>query len=153
MIAYRLNEIRPDRSPIGFGDAAGRWNHRGIPMIYSSSSISLVYSEILAIRGPVVASIRWNLFTFQINVEAPRVEALDLPSNWAKRPYPKSIQTFGSNWAKSKVSLVLMVPSIRIPLSAFPKESNILINPMHPDFNSHLEIIKEEEVNFELNTW
>jgi RES domain-containing protein len=66
-----------------------------------------------------------------------------LPSDWNIIPPPESTQKIGSDWAKTKQSLVLKVPS-----SVIPAEHNYLINPQHPDAK-RLKIGKAETFDFD----
>jgi len=53
----------------------------------------------------------------------------DLPTDWNAPVPPSSTKDFGTNWAKSKQSVVISIPSAIVP-----DERNYLVNPAHPDF-------------------
>ena len=53
-----------------------------------------------------------------------------LPSEWRVSPIPTSVQSIGDQWAVSKRSTGLRVPSVLVD-GGF----NILLNPLHADFS------------------
>jgi RES domain-containing protein len=60
------------------------------------------------------------------------VEELDLsnlPRNRKSNPAPAGVQAIGDDWAASRRSVGLRVPSVLVPA-----ESTFLLNPEHPDF-------------------
>lgn len=142
----------PSRTPLGYGRAGARWNINGVPLIYACNRISLNYLELLAIKGSAVASTNWKLVTLEVSGSIPRFHTNSLPADWKRRPYPKSTQEFGSQWAQSMGSPYLIVPSCRVALTAYPEEHNLLINPIHPEFTTLVKHIKTEPVSYELNT-
>lgn len=150
---YRLIRSSFGDTPLGYGRAGGRWNLPGTPLIYAASSSALCFMELLAIKGPVVSSAKWLLLTLDVPDEVPHLVAKDLPADWRWRPYPVSTQRFGTSWAQSVSMPFLKVPSCRIPLSAYPVEHNLLINPLHPERTKLVDIVSSEEVSFELNRW
>ena len=139
------------RSPLGYGLGGGRWNQYGTPVIYACSFSSLNFLELLSIKGSVVSYASWIMVTLEINSEISYIDAADLPKDWRDRPYPISTQQIGTAWVKEKVSPILKIPSCRIPVSSFEQEYNLLINPLHPDFNQAVKLLGTEEVNFEVN--
>lgn len=120
-------------------------------MIYAASSSALCYVELLSIKGPVVSSAKWVLVTMDIKQSIPHLMAENLPAEWTRRPYPKATQQFGTEWAQGLSMPFLKVPSCRIPLSSYPHEHNLLINPLHPDWTKLVTVESLEEVSFELN--
>ena len=151
MIYFRLIEQLPGRTPLGYGMAGGRWNSLGTPMIYGCSCSALNFLELLSIKGSIVTASSWLLVMLEIIGEVPALSADGLPENWRIRPYPYATQQFGTQWAKDKLSPVLKVPSCRIPISRFPEEHNLLINPLHEEFQKMVKLVKLENVSFEVN--
>ncbi|WPR74857.1 RES family NAD+ phosphorylase [Algoriphagus sp. NG3] len=149
---YRLIENLEGRSSLGFGTGAGRWNQYGTPMIYCCSVTSLNFLELLSIKGAVVTQSKWKLVMLEIQTPIPELDASDLPSDWKNRPHPRSTQEFGTAWAKGMISPALKIPSCRIPLKSYPNEHNLLINPLHPDFQNSVKVMEEWDVSFEVNS-
>lgn len=106
----------------------GRWHFAGVPMVYTASSQALAALEIL-----VHMEIRHAPTDFVvIRAELPAKFAKPLkrlPKNWDRLPPTEVSQQVGTDWLKSGTSLGLRVPSVVIP-----SETNILLNPLHPDF-------------------
>lgn len=87
----------------------------------------------------------------EIQPPIPELDATLLPADWRNRPHPRSTQEFGTAWAKRMISPLLRIPSCRIPLSSYPSEHNVLINPLHADFHSAVKVVEEWDVSFEVN--
>jgi RES domain-containing protein len=60
-------------------------------------------------------------------VDCERIELSRLPPDWRRERHPELV-SIGSEWALSKRSLVLLVPS-----AAVVGDWNALVNPEHPD--------------------
>ena len=114
----------------GAEEYGGRFNSVGIPIVYTSESVSLATLELLAkaggrqrLSGRVVLPV-----TFEES-QGIALDEEDLPEGWDDRPYGPASQQVGDKWIQSEESLVLRVPSVVVP-----EEYNYLINPEHPDF-------------------
>jgi RES domain-containing protein len=108
----------------------GRWNERGVPMVYTASSLSLAALEILVhIGGEATLQ---NYVCIPVSFDAAlcrQVPASDLPELWSADPAPDSTRALGAQWVKDSSSAILIVPSAVVPI-----ESVYLINPRHMDF-------------------
>ncbi len=100
----------------------------------------------------MVTQSKWKLVVLEINELLPELDASLLPTDWKNRPHPRSTQEFGTAWAKGMISPVLKIPSCRIPISSYPSEHNILINPLHPDLPNSVKLVEEWDVSFEVNS-
>lgn len=119
-----------DLTGIGAKAVGGRWNFRGIAVLYTSSSISLSVLECLAHFPAAFAPKDMALATITIPDDSIEEVTLDqLPDNWQDVPSPRILKEFGQRWIKDQNSLVLKVPSIIVP-----QECNYIINPFHPEF-------------------
>lgn len=150
---YRILKREHAGTPFGYGNNAGRWNSRNVPMIYACSTASLSMTEYLCIKGTSLLATRWSLITYSIDVDIPVLEKDTLPSEWDARPYPLTTQFFGDSWVRRQASVCLKVPSARLLLSAYPREHNLLINPFHPDFIASVKVKATEDLHFHLNEW
>ncbi len=148
---YRLFEDKKEYEALGYGPQGNRWNDDKVPLIYCCNVRSLAFFELYCVLGSKVSKTRFKLAQIDIGVNVPAIEVDDLPEDWRNRPHPRSTKEFGTYWAKSKQSLCVKVPSARMPLSCFPQEHNLLINPFHPEFQTGINVIAVEKVNFELN--
>jgi RES domain-containing protein len=144
MTLYRFSNKKygVDISGEGAKLNGGRWNNKGFPVVYTSSTISLSLLELL-IHSSSYEEIQSN-FLMQIhipnNVITPLTD-LTLKPNWqGDIGYSRFI---GNEFLKSKELFLLKVPSAIIP-----EESNILINPLHRDIKK-IKIIKSSPFEFD----
>lgn len=135
--AFRIVKTR--RADTAFdGEGArrsgGRWNSRGTRMVYVAKTISLAALEILVHLDD--ASLRTSYSFIPISFPAECVltpgkkGVAALPPHWANTPAPFDCARYGDEWTSSGTSLVLRLPSVSIP-----RESNFLLNPLHPDWS------------------
>lgn len=130
MLLYRIAKSKwiDDLSGYGAQINGGRWNEKGVPMVYTASSVSLAALEVL---------VHIEIINFVKNLELLILEIPDeirpltigndeLRTNWNTYPPHESTMKLGSAWVKARKSLLLEVPSVVIPF-----EKNILINPSH----------------------
>jgi RES domain-containing protein len=106
----------------------GRWNSKGIPMIYSATTASLAVLETLVHMSLDVFP--ENLVLVTLHIPKDFIQTLDtdqLPPNWTAYPASSDVQTIGDTWAREETSLGLLVPS-----AILPQENNLIINPRHP---------------------
>jgi RES domain-containing protein len=150
---YRIIKREHAGRPLGYGQNAGRWNSRNVPVIYASSAVSLSMTEYLCIKGTALLRTEWSLVTYSIDVDIPSLEKDTLPEEWDSRPYSLTTQLFGDHWFRHQTSVCLKVPSARLILSVYPREHNLIINPFHPDFINTVVIKEVENLNFHLNEW
>lgn len=113
----------------GAAKFGGRWNSRGVPVVYTSATRALAALELLVHLNPP-DQFRFKIIRLEFSgtlVEA--MPAAKLPQNWRREPPPAACQRIGDKWAKETRSPVLALPSIIIP-----EETNYVLNPAHPDF-------------------
>lgn len=130
MILYRFAALRYSHDLSGEGAKlfGGRWNSKGIPVVYASLTVSLSLLEML-IHSSSYDEIKSNML---VSIEVPgsaadKIAAPGLTKNWQSDiEYCRYI---GDAWLLSKKSLLMKVPSVIIP-----DEYNMLINPAHPSF-------------------
>jgi RES domain-containing protein len=109
--------------------AASRWNHLGVAMVYKATSRALAALEFFINLEPNEAPN--DLFIAEASVPDKFVATLDLallPPNWRGRNH-ETCRNLGSDWAASRSSLVLKVPS-----AVVEGEWNVLLNPKHLRF-------------------
>jgi RES domain-containing protein len=130
--AWRM--VKERHAPAAFsGEGAartgGRWNSRGVAVVYTSATRSLAALETLVHLNPQVL---FNYSIIRIEFDerlVQRLPAAALPANWTVEPPPLSTRQVGDGWARAVRSAILAVPSVIIA-----GETNYILNPAHPDF-------------------
>ncbi|WP_242919200.1 RES family NAD+ phosphorylase [Pontibacter liquoris] len=133
MIVYRLSrgKYRNDLSGRGAELAGGRWNSKGIAMLYTSESIALCTVEI-AVHMPLgLVPTDYYLISLQLPDDVPVKEFPEeqLPTGWKTFPHANQTQEIGDAFVLANEYLALKVPSASVQ-GAY----NYLINPRHKDF-------------------
>jgi RES domain-containing protein len=116
-------------SGAGAQKAGGRWNSKGIPSIYCSEHLSLAALETLIHTIPI-KDLQFVSFKLEWkNLAVTEILPEQLAKNWRTEPPGSLTMAAGDNWARSRQSAILKVPSVLIP-----EESNFVLNPLHRDF-------------------
>lgn len=122
-----------DMSGKGAEISGGRWNRKGVPVVYTASSIALAALETIVHTD--TGGWPLNRYVLEIGVPDAVWEAAEvpeilgtLPEVWDSQPAPKETLDFGDEWVRAGRSALLIVPSVVVPL-----EANIIINPRHRD--------------------
>lgn len=113
----------------------GRWNRKGVPMVYTAGSQSLAMLELLPLRA------RYVMIPAAVpkNLKIERITPDQLPADWRSPAARDALQAIGGAWVKRRSSAVLAVPS-----AVIPSETNYLLNPLHPSFG-RIEVGEAQE--------
>ena len=142
LFCFRIGDpdgIYPIFDATGSMLAPGRWNTPGSPIIYTSEHYSTALLEKL-----VHGSGRLPPNQHFVQISVPRgvyYEVFSPPAlpGWDAMPATVS-KSFGEEWYRERRSVVLLVPSVVARV-----DSNVLINPAHPEF-SRIETSLHEPV-------
>ncbi|HEY7390985.1 MAG TPA: RES domain-containing protein [Bryobacteraceae bacterium] len=108
----------------------GRWNSRGVRVVYASTSLALAAVETFVNLEPNL--IPADLVSIEGEIpDSLSVRKLDpkvLPKGWY-RSRDESLRRFGDEWIRSAASAAFLVPS-----AAIRGDWNVLLNPAHHDF-------------------
>jgi RES domain-containing protein len=147
VIVYRIAKKKyiHDLSGTGARLYGGRWNHKGISIVYTSESRSLATVEYLVHVNLAIVPRGLSISSIKLphRITPQEISDSDLPANWREFPAPSELAEIGTNWALVNETLLLRVPS-----AVVEHEFNILINPSHPDFK-HVKIIDTEDCTFD----
>jgi len=129
--AWRLDKLKWASSSFDGSGAAkegGRWNSAGTRVVYCSQHLAMAAQEkYVHLPKPVVM----RLVKFRIEFNGLTIASLaSLPPDWRVSPPTLATQQIGDEWAASKRTVILAVPSVLIP-----EETNFLLNPLHPEFS------------------
>jgi RES domain-containing protein len=147
MVVYRIAKTKHihDLSGSGARSYGGRWNEKGIPVIYTSESRALATVEYLVHVPLSIVPGHISIVSIKIpdRITPKEISISDLPTNWRDYPPPWQLATLGTRWALANDTLLLRVPS-----AVVGPEFNILINPSHRDMK-HVVISQIEEYKFD----
>ena len=108
----------------------GRWNEKGTPAVYLSSSIALACLETLVHLA--AAGLPLNRYLVRIEVDdalwRARQTVMKPKVGWDAIPPGRVSIDAGQTWLAARSSALLEVPSVIVP-----EEGNVLVNPRHPD--------------------
>lgn len=108
----------------------GRWNSRGVRVVYASTSLSLAAVETFVNLEPHLMPADLVSIEGEIPepVEIGRLDAKSLPAGWHETR-DESLRRFGNDWIRDERTAALLVPS-----AAIRGEWNMLLNPTHAGF-------------------
>lgn len=144
---WRLTTARFAKSAFS-GDGArlygGRWNRKGIPLVYTAGTQSLAMLEMLVQDAALRA--RYAVIEARIpkSMTIDRIRIEDLPPDWRDLNGREQLRDIGTEWARTLDAAVLAVPS-----AVVPAELDYLLNPLHADFR-RIKIGRSQEFQTEL---
>lgn len=135
--AYRIGTDTPayeadDLSGKGAEITGGRWNEKGVAVVYAAECRSLACLETLVHLA--AGGLPFNRYLVEISIPDPvwaaarRETPASLPVGWDAEPASRASISFGTAWLRSGSSAVLVVPSVIVQ-----EECCVLVNPAHPD--------------------
>jgi len=149
MFVYRIAKKKhiEDLSGTGARLYGGRWNRKGIGLVYTSESRALALVEFLVNVPFSILPRKLCIAAVEIKdeIRPKEIPLEELPKNWGKFPAPQELAEIGSKWAVSNESLALRVPS-----AVVPHEFNILLNSSHPDIR-HVAIADVVAFDFKIH--
>jgi RES domain-containing protein len=131
VIAYRIaDERHPIFDATGAMLHGGRWNSRGLRVIYAAETYAGALLEVL-VHSNLLKPPR-NHRVIRINVpDKVVIETLSITQlrDWYAEDMRAS-RAFGDRWIRENRTAVLRVPSV----ITTGRENNLLFNPLHPQF-------------------
>ncbi len=130
LLVFRITTVKWAGKLSGSGHPA-RWNSKGKFVIYTASSRALACLENLVHRTGEGDQQNFRITEIEIpgDCTLKSVDINELPEKWYKAENYNLCQRIGDRWVEENESLLLQVPS-----SIIREETNILINPNHPEF-------------------
>ncbi|MFT4243467.1 MAG: RES family NAD+ phosphorylase [Acidovorax sp.] len=121
-----------DLSGAGAEKTGGRWNRKGQPVVYAASSIALAALETIVHLGAGALPLNRYLVRIDVPEGVWNARATGFAParhvGWDARPPGQVSLDYGDAWLQGLASALLELPSVIVP-----EESNVLINPRHPD--------------------
>ncbi len=147
MLVFRIEKkkYKDTFPPNGSLFSSGRWNTKGMLVVYTSESVSLAKLETLANSGSKIPKNR-ILRIFDVDDSAPLIQITvkDLPKNWQSTPYPSSLSSMIKAIMKTGIYVGAIVPSAQSP-----RDNNILLFPENKDFRKFVKEIESEDEFFD----
>lgn len=136
-IVYRIGPDTPDYeaddlSGKGAEITGGRWNEKGLAVVYAAENRSLACLE--TVVHLAAGGLPFNRYLVEISIPDPvwavarRETAASLPVGWDAEPASRASISFGTAWLRSGSSAVLVISSVIVP-----EECCVLVNPAHKD--------------------
>ena len=117
----------------------GRWNSKGVRVVYTSQNLSLAALELLVHLNPTEVN---NYFVCAC-AEIPKDIKIEAIDHSLTSYSSNELKEIGDLWVNSQTSAVLSVSS-----AVIPEEKNYLLNPNHPEFQ---RIIFNQPQEFKLD--
>ena len=127
---YRLSldPYSDDLSGTGASLTGGRWNRRGLRVLYTAGSRALATLEVLVHTPAMFIPKSYYLLTIRAPEDTLLSVPLDqLPDGWNSLSPPDLVKDITESWLNDNRFLLLKVPS-----AVVTGEYNFLINPAHP---------------------
>jgi len=140
MIVYRIAksaERATDLSGLGSFKFGGRWNSKGVYVLYTSMNSSLAYLETLVHFNEPDVPPRLFISTIYINDNDKLVYELpdeQYPVTWQAQDNFEN-KLLGDQWMREKKFMVFKVRS-----AINPSEYNFLLNPLYPGFHDLVSV-------------
>jgi RES domain-containing protein len=146
MIVHRISSCKyiSDLSGHGAYLMGGRWNSKGMHMLYTSEQLSMAMLETLVHIPSHLVLPNFCLIKLQIPTKSLQmITAKQLPKNWQQLPSIDELKKIGDAFLNENKYLALKVPS-----SILPFENNILLNPNHKLF-SKIKILSKHQIEID----
>jgi RES domain-containing protein len=126
-----------------------RWTSRGIPAVFTSSTLSLAALERFVHTDSDIEPADLVAIPVEISedVAIQSVDLKTLPADWRAFPPLPALTLIGDHWFRAARSAVLSVPSVVIP-----HLRNFVFNPAHREF-AKLAIGSSEPFSFDPRMW
>ncbi|GAB3221997.1 RES family NAD+ phosphorylase [Spirosoma arcticum] len=151
LTVYRTVKAKYVAEPLSTEGArlfGGRWNPKGYPLLYATSSPALALVESLVHQPRVNYQKLPKLFLFTLEVpeDVTAYPPEELPDYWNDESYERT-QWILRDWLSNPTTLIAAVPSVVVPMSY-----NYLLHPGHPRF-SETQVVKSEPFPVERRLW
>ena len=147
MLVYKIDKKKYKNifPPKGSLYSEGRWNKKGMYVVYTSESVSLAKLETLANTGIKIPKNR-VLRIISVDDASPLIQITtkDLPKDWQAIPYPSKL----SYIIKDIINAGTFVGAI-VPSALSHRDNNILLFPEFKDFKKYVKEVEIEDEYFD----
>jgi len=126
-----------------------RWVPKGLPVIYTSATLSLAALELFVHTAADLepANLRAIPADIPDDLEVQELALSALPTNWREIPAPEELQELGRSWIVEGKTAMLSVPSVVVPT-----ERNYVLNPTHAGFH-RIQAGEAHDFSFDPRMW
>jgi RES domain-containing protein len=145
MLVYRITGTIHAGDLSGYGAMmyGGRWNKKGIPVLYTGENKEIALLETILHTPPLLIP-DLEILTIKIPDDSITPIAIELlPENWSRYPAPVILSEIGEEWIKEGKTIALKVPSCIIHSAHI-----YILNCRHPDY-SKVKIMEREKFKFD----
>jgi RES domain-containing protein len=119
----------------------GRWNSKGVAVLYCATHESLAMLELRVHSPHPYPRTRWRFALEVPDDSLTSIPAEELPRGWDKLPPGPASKRAGDAWVAANSTLGLLVPSV-----VASEEKNLVLNPFHPRFQEVRAVSKQRVV-------
>ncbi len=140
MLVYRIAKTTRASDISGKGAALypGRWNKKGVSVLYTSETPEIALLETI-VHIPPMLTPDLDILTIEIPDSITVLAIEELPPNWFHFPAPTILSEIGQSWIDDSKTLAL-----RVPCSIIHSAHNYIINCSHRDF-SKVKIVDQKK--------
>lgn len=146
MLLYRISspQYAGDLSGNGAKLYGGRWNDKGVAMVYLASTRALAMMELLVHLRPDDLERAYTITVFE--VPDNKIYKLDLsllPNEWKTDENKHLLAKLGRKFVDESKFLLMEVPSVLVE-----EESNYVLNPLHIDA-AKVKLVSQRSFSFD----
>ena len=142
MLVYRFYKSAYLADPLsaeGARRAGGRWNPKGYPILYTSSTPELALLEVVAHLDPRFVP-AFNLLVLELpDSDLRTIRQTELPADWRTPDAFERGQAYLLDWLRQPDTLTVSVPS-----AIMPRSLNVLLHTEHPAFGQAVQMVENE---------
>lgn len=146
MLVYRISSPTyiEDLSGAGSKQFGGRWNEKGVAMVYFAATRAMAVMEVLVHVRPEQIAREFALAVFELpDVDVLTVNLDDLPKDWKNLEQADELKKIGNQFITDQKFLIMRAPSVILE-----EEYNVLLNPAHP-FAGKVTLIERRPFKFD----
>lgn len=146
MLVYRISapKYAGDLSGNGAKLYGGRWNNKGIAVVYLTSSRAMAMMELLVHLRPEDLQRPYVVMAFEVPEDKIlKITLENLPKDWKEDRQKSYLHHITADFVREGKYLIMEVPSVLVE-----EESNYILNPLHPDAKK-VKLISQRSFSFD----
>lgn len=145
MLVFRITAKKNAHDLSGTGAAiyGGRWNKKGIPVLYTGENKEIALLETIVHIPPLLIP---DLVILTLEIPDDSITEIginELPSNWSAYPAPTVLSEIAHEWVRRGITIALKVPSCIIHSS-----HNYILNCSHSSYHK-VTLVEKKDFHFD----